>query len=451
MKIKFLGAAETVTGSKYLLTVNEKAYLIDCGLFQGRKDLRIKNWEPFQIDPKNIEAVILTHAHLDHSGYIPILVRQGFRGPIYCTSATRDLCEILLRDSGRIQEEDARHAIKHAYSKHKTVKPLYTEEDAIYAMKQFQPINYYQDYPLNADLKFRASHAGHILGSSILTFITPSATIVFSGDLGRPNDLLMIPADKIQSADYLVLESTYGNRLHSKTNPKDELGRIIRETVQKGGTVVIPSFAVGRAQTILYLIYQLKNEKAIPDIPIYLDSPMAQDATDILLKYSSEHRVKQDLCAQICKVAKYVQTQEESKHLTENALPKVIISASGMAEGGRVLYHLEFYGPNPINAIVFAGYQAEMTRGDRILRGEGEVKIHGRMVPIRARVENLDNLSSHADYQETLEWLKNFTQKPREVFLTHGELGSSQSLKAKIENEFSWKVKIPKYGEEDQL
>ncbi len=451
MKIQFLGAAETVTGSRFLLTTQDHKVLIDCGLFQGYKELRLKNWEPFPVPPGSLDAVVLTHAHIDHSGYLPLLVRQGFRGPIYATSATRDLAEILLRDSGRIQEEDARLANKYGFSKHKPALPLYTEEDAIETLKQFRDIGFGKEHALGDELSFHASRAGHILGSAILSFHYHRETIVFSGDLGRPYDPIIKPPATIDTADYLILESTYGDRLHSEENTEEKLGKIIRETAAKGGNVIIPSFAVGRTQTILYLLYQLKEKNQIPNLPIFLDSPMAQNATDILKHHLSEHKLSPSLCADVCKIAHYIRSTDESKKLQEKAYPMIIIAASGMVEGGRILHHIKRYGPEHHHTIVFTGFQAPMTRGDRILRGSREVKIHGKMVPMRARIEMLENLSCHADYAEMLKWLEGFSKMPRTVFLTHGELSASQPFKKRIEERFGWNVVIPKFNDSFDL
>lgn len=451
MKLKFLGATRTVTGSKYLLKTYDQTVLIDCGLFQGHKEGRLKNWEPFPESVEDIDVVVLTHAHIDHSGYLPLLVRQGFKGSILATAATRDLCEVLLRDSGRIHEEDARRANKYGYSKHTPALPLYTEEDAIIALKQFKTIGFGTDYPLGEELKLHLSRSGHILGSAFLTLRSETETLVFSGDLGRPDNPIMKKPATIQIADYLVLEATYGNRLHPDASDVEELGEIIRSTVKKGGTVLIPSFAVGRAQAILHLLYQLKSTNAIPDIPIYLDSPMAQNATEIMQKHTSEHSLSKELCAEVCGIAHYVQSPQESKALHSSPFPSVIISASGMVEGGRVLHHMKHYAPDHHNSIVFTGFQAGMTRGDRILRGAREVKIHGKMVPIRARVELLEGLSSHADHEEIFEWLKGFVEQPRKVFLTHGSPESCEALKRKIEERLGWNVAVPEYLEEVEL
>lgn len=448
MKLTFLGATLTVTGSKYLLEVDEKKYLIDCGLFQGQKELRLRNREPFPIDPKTIEAIILTHAHLDHSGYIPLIIKQGFKGKIYASYATRDLCEILLLDAGRIQEEDARRANRYGYSKHHPALPLYTESDAKESLKYFHCIDFDKIYHLKNNLTFSLSHSGHILGSSFITLKNNDTTVVFSGDIGRPQDPVMTHLAQIQFADYLVLESTYGARLHPDIDVLTKLEEIFNSTFAKGGSVVIPAFAVGRTQILLYYIYKLKQEKRLSGlIPIYLDSPMAQDVTTLWNKYAGEHRLSKEECFRVCSVAEYVQSQEDSKCLNGSSVPSIIISASGMAEGGRILHHLVHYAPKEENTILFAGFQAVGTRGDRMLRGEKEIKIHGQMVPIRARIENLDTLSSHADYEEVLHWLKNLKSAPKQVFITHGELDAAESLKSKIEETFGWKVTIPHYLE----
>lgn len=451
MKLSILGAAGTVTGSKYLLQSGDANVMIDCGLFQGYKELRLRNWEKIPVDVSTLDAIVLTHAHIDHSGALPLIVKQGYTGPIYATEATIDLCKILLRDSGRIHEEDAMRANKYHYSKHHPALPLYTEEDAIEALKQFKPIKLGVGYTVNDSITYHASRAGHLLGSAILSFKGENRTIVFSGDLGRANDDLLKQRATIQYADYLVLESTYGNREHPEEDPVEELGRIIRDTAKRGGTVVIPSFAVGRTQLLLYYLYQLKEKKKIPNIPIILDSPMAQDATGIFEKHRMEHKIDPSVCSQVCKVARYTQSVADSKALHESAFPQVIIAASGMIEGGRVLHHIKKYAPDHHNTIVFSGFQAPMTRGEKILGGSKEVKIHGQNISIRARIESLESLSSHADYHEILEWLTGFKKAPAKVFLTHGEPDAARSLKEKIQQEFGWEVVIPEYLDEYEL
>lgn len=452
MKLSFFGAAGTVTGSKYLLEAAGKKYLIDCGLFQGHKPLRLLNREPFPVNPQSIEAVLLTHAHLDHSGYIPLLINQGFRGKIFSSYATKDLCAIILRDSGRIQEEDARRANRYGYSKHTPALPLYTEQDAERSLDYFQCVDFDKAYPLQSGLTLTLSHSGHILGSSFITLKNEETTLVFSGDIGRPHDPIMKSPAQITFADYLILESTYGNRRHPAIDVLAQLEEVLNSTFAKGGTVVIPAFAVGRTQILLYYLYKLKEQKRLSDaIPIYLDSPMAQDATTLWEAYAAEHSLPKGECSKVCAVAKYVQSIEDSKRLNSSPFPAIIISASGMAEGGRVLHHLEHYAPGLENTILFAGFQAGGTRGDRMFKGEREIKIHGKMIPVRARIENLDTLSSHADYEEILLWLQKFKAPPKQVFITHGEPEASESLKSKIEERLGWKVTVPHYLDSFEL
>jgi len=445
MKLHFLGAAETVTGSKYLLETHERTLLIDCGLYQGYKELRERNWHHLPAFIQDIDAVLITHAHIDHTGYLPILVRDGFKGPIYATQATIDLCEILLRDSGRLQEEDARRANKYGYSKHKIALPLYTEEEAIAVMRQFKPIPFGQDIALGKELIVHASRAGHILGSAIFSVRAYHTTIVFTGDLGRESNPIMKSPAEIQKADFLVLDSTYGDRLHPQEDVLQEMASVINSTAKKGGTIVIPAFAVGRTQMILYYLQRLVDAKAIPQIPIYLDSPMAQDATGIMERHHAEHDLSDEMCERMCKLPNYVNSFQESLALHKDPMPKIILSASGMLEGGRVLNHIKYYGPDPSSCILFTSFQAPMTRGDKILRGAAEIKMFGEHFPIRARIKMLESLSAHADQQETLEWLSHLKKPPVKVFLTHGEPSSTAALKQAIEKRFEWAVEIPKY------
>lgn len=453
MKLTFLGATETVTGSKYLLEDGGRKIMIDCGLFQGRKELRLRNWGELPVDPSSVDALLLTHAHLDHSGYIPKLVKAGFKGPVYCSDATFDLCKILLPDSGHIQEEDAEAANRHGYSKHHPALPLYTEDEARTCLQFFRTVDLGFPHELGGELSFTLHRAGHILGACFVHIKGGDGTsILFSGDIGRLHNPVMKPPARMQDADYLVLESTYGDRLHDKDDPTEDIGRIVRETAARGGTVVIPSFAVGRAQAILYHIYVLKQERRIPDIPVYLDSPMAINATNLLNRHMNDHRLSPEECEAVCSVAQYTRTPAESKAIgRSNNMPKVIISASGMATGGRVLHHLKHYLGDRRNTILFAGFQAGGTRGDRLIRGEKEIRIHGQMWPVQAEIIRLDNMSAHADYSEILLWLENFRQPPRRVFITHGEIEAARAMKEKIENKFGWDVFIPAYGREEDL
>lgn len=453
MKLTFMGATQTVTGSKYLLEDQGRKIMVDCGLFQGRKDLRLRNWESPPVNPASVDALLLTHAHLDHSGYIPKLADAGFGGAVYCSEATRDLCAILLPDSGHIQEEDAEAANRHGWSKHHPALPLYTEEQARACLGLFRPVDLGFPHPLGGEMSFTLHRAGHILGACFIHVRDGSGTsVLFSGDVGRLHNPVMKPPAKIQDADYLVLESTYGDRLHDKDDPTEDIGRIVRETAARGGTVVIPSFAVGRAQVLLYHLYVLKSEKRIPDIPVYLDSPMSISATELLHRHMNDHRLSQEECDSVCAVAEYARTPEESKAIGRtNNMPKVIISASGMATGGRVLHHLKQYLGDARNTVLFAGFQAAGTRGDRLIRGETEIKIHGALRQVRAQIVKLDNMSAHADYGEILTWLENFRAPPRRVFITHGEPEAAQAMKEKIEEKFGWDAVVPAYMQTEEL
>lgn len=445
MKITFLGATKTVTGSKYLITIDSKKILVDCGLFQGYKELRLRNWNPLPIHPKDIDAVVLTHAHIDHSGYLPLLVKNGFKGHIYCTRGTKDLCAILLPDSGFLQEEDASRANRYGYSKHKPALPLYTMQDGIKALNQFVVVNFDSPLTLFDNLVLKFLPAGHIIGSSLVHLTYQNKTVLFTGDLGRPQHPVMKPPALVTSADYLIVESTYGDQLHDRFNPLDQLADIIQTTVAKGGSIIIPAFAVGRTQDLLYYLYLLKQENRLPDIPIFLDSPMAQDVSDLLAHYTHEHRLTKELANNICKIARYTRTSEESKSIEQYNSPVIVISASGMAEGGRILHHLKTYLPEKRNTILFTGYQDGGTRGDLLIRGATEVKIHGEMIPVKAQIKTINSMSAHADYQEMLAWLRNFKRSPKKVFITHGDGDATQSLKAKIEEALNWKCIIPDY------
>ena len=450
-KLTFLGATGTVTGSKYLVETGSRRILIDCGLFQGYKQLRLRNWEPLSVDPKSIDAVVLTHAHLDHSGYLPLLIRNGFKGPVYSTSATRDLCKILLPDSGHLQEEEARYANKRRYSKHNPARPLYTQAEAEAALQSFSPVGFDQPFDLGDGLSLLLRPSGHILGSAFVSLSYKEKTLTFSGDIGRPGSATMVDPARIAKSDYLVVESTYGDRLHSTEDPEALLGRIVGETCADKGVVTIPSFAVGRAQTVLYYLARLKKAGAIPDVPVFLNSPMAINASNIFCSHLGEHRLTTEQCRETCNVAKYITDVEGSKALDRREGPMIIISASGMATGGRVVHHLKSFASDPRNAILFAGYQAGGTRGAALVQGAKELKIHGEYVPIRARVECLDMLSAHADYEEVLAWLREFEDPPRRTFITHGEPNASDSLQHQIEDVLGWTCSIPKYADEVRL
>ncbi len=447
MEITFLGATGTVTGSKYLLRTGSCTVLVDCGLFQGYKQLRLRNWAPLPCDVRSINAVVLTHAHIDHSGYVPLLIKNGFAGKIYCSAATRDLCAILLPDSGHLQEVEARYANQKAYSRHQPALPLYTLDDAKQALNRFQPIPYDAPFNLGGGLTLRLLPAGHILGASLVLLNDSNRTMLFSGDLGRPNDPITLPPAAVTKADYVVVESTYGDRLHGKTDPQQTLAEVINRTAQRYGVVVIPAFAVGRAQTLLYHIHALKAAHRIPDIPVFLNSPMAVNANTLYHRHSAEHRLTPAQCDAMCATAHIVNSVEESQQLNERHGPMVIISASGMVTGGRVLHHIKAFAPHPRNTILFAGFQAGGTRGGAIVAGAESVKIHGEYVPIRAEVAMINDLSAHADYAEILQWLGRFTTPPRHTFVTHGEPSAADAMRKHIEKKLHWPCSVPDYRE----
>jgi metallo-beta-lactamase family protein len=451
ISLSFLGGAGTVTGSKYAVEHGGASLLVDCGLFQGFKALRVKNWAPFPIAPRRVKAVILTHAHLDHSGSVPLLVKQGYGGPVYCSQATADLCAILWPDSGHLQEKDANFANRHGFSKHRPALPLYDEADARRALKHLVTISFDQDRHLPEGAVIRLRRTGHILGAASIELRWAGLTIVFSGDLGRYNDATMVDPVSIERADYLLVESTYGNRRHDRQDPGEMLLKIVGDTIARGGTVVIPAFAVGRAQSLMFYFHALKAAGRLSNVPIFLDSPMAEDASDIFCRDIEDQKLTEAECRQSCGVAQFVRSVDESKALTANPMPKVIISASGMATGGRVLHHLKRYAPDPKNTILFAGFQAGGTRGAAMVAGAESIKIHGQYVPVRADVRNLDILSAHADADELLRWLRGFRASPRMTFITHGEPVASDALRHRIEEQLGWPCMVPDHGQRCEL
>lgn len=444
--LRFLGGTGTVTGSKYLLESAQDKVLVDCGLFQGAKPLRLRNWEAPPFDPGELTGVLLTHAHLDHSGYLPRLVKRGYAGRVTASRGTRDLCAILLPDSGHLQEEEARYANKGSYSRHKPALPLYTEEEARQSLKRFAPVEFREDFELGA---FRCDlrPAGHILGASIARVRSSGTTVVFSGDLGRSNDPIMHPPARVPEADYIVVESTYGNRLHGAADPEAELGGHLARVLGRGGVVVIPAFAVGRAQALTLYISRLKARHVIPDVPIFLNSPMAIDATRLYHEYRAEHRLTVEECTAACAVAQMVHTPEASRALNMRPGPMIIVSASGMATGGRVLHHLKAFAPDPRNMVLLPGFQAAGTRGAALAAGAAKIRMHGIDVAVRAEVVQLDAMSAHADYADILDWLRGFQRPPRHVFVTHGEPEAADALRRRIAGELRWDVSVPDYGE----
>lgn len=447
MDLQFLGATGTVTGSRYLLRAAGSTVLVDCGLFQGYKELRLRNWSPLPMRPASVDALILTHAHLDHSGYLPLLARQGFRGKVFCTPATHDLCAILLPDSGHLLEEEAEYLNRHRLSKHAPALPLYTRDDALRCLKLFKPVDFGASWQPAAGLTARLSPSGHMPGSSFVQIDDGKRAILFSGDIGRPHDLVLKPPARMAGADYLVVESTYGDRLHERSDVMQQLADVINRTAARGGVVVIPAFAVGRAQTLMYCIHLLKAGRAIHDVPVYLNSPMAASATGVFHRHVNELRLAPADCEAMARAVQVVETPEESRLLNTRRGPMVIIAASGMATGGRVVHHLKAFAPDQRNTILFAGFQAGGTRGATIAGGAPTVRIHGEDVPVRAEVAMLDTLSAHADAAEIIDWLRGFRAAPRQTFITHGEPAAADAMRQRIERELHWSCHMPYYLE----
>lgn len=450
MKLRFLGATGTVTGSRYLLSHGNTKILVDCGLFQGVKAIRQRNWKPFPVPAGEITAVVLTHAHLDHSGYLPRLVREGFHGHVWSTRATQELADILLEDSAHLQEEDARRANRFGYSKHTPAEPLYTSDDAARAMKLFRTAAYHQPFHIGP-FTISFSPAGHILGSSCVRVECAGRSITFSGDVGRPEDPLMRPPTALAASDFLVVESTYGDREHPADDAMATLAGIVNETVGIGGTVLIPAFAVGRTQALLFLLTELMAQNRIPRLPIYLDSPMAIDVTDVFRRHHDEHRLSRSQCETMCAHVIYTATVEQSQALSGNSHPKIIIAGAGMLTGGRILHHLVNFGDDHRNTLVIAGYQAEGTRGHALLGGSRSLRIFGQDTPIICKVAQVEGLSAHADWREMLDWLGQMPGIPQQTFITHGEPVAADSLRQKIERHLGWDVVVPEHGEEVDL
>ncbi|MCF7805883.1 MAG: MBL fold metallo-hydrolase [Candidatus Marinimicrobia bacterium] len=456
-KITFYGATGTVTGSRTLLDLDSQRFLIDCGMFQGKKENRLKNWDPFPVPPESVDAVLLTHAHIDHSGYLPRFCRYDFAGRIHATHATSDLCEILLKDSAHLQEEDAKWANKKGFSQHKPALPLYTTKDAENALTHFSPVHYGEDLFPADDIRVKFKDAGHILGSSLVDIKVGrnnnTSKVLFTGDLGRPRRPVLKDPVQVYNVDYLVIESTYGNRLHSDASPYEELVRVINESADRGGVLVIPSFAVGRTQTLLYVIRELEAQGKIPVMPIYIDSPMAIDATsiftshlDVLNLHAREQTLQGSSIFQPTQL-KVCRSREESMAINRIKEKAIIISASGMITGGRILHHMRERLGDPKNSILFIGYQAMGTRGRTILEGAETVKIHGKKIPVKAQIKNIFGFSGHADYEEILAWLMGFNRPPKMTFINHGEADASEALAEKIRSHFGWEVTVPEFGE----
>ncbi len=459
--LQFLGATGTVTGSKYLLEAGGERLMIDCGLFQGQKELRERNWAAFPVPASSINWLVLTHAHLDHIGYVPRLIKQGFGGLIYASAATVDLAHLVLPDSGHLQEEDAAFANKKGFSKHAPALPLYTYAEAVEALNRFRAADDSAPLALSPRFSLRFMRAGHILGARMIEVTIrengSERKVLFSGDLGRYKQLIIREPANPDGADYLLMESTYGDRLHPDDDFRARLVSIVESTAARGGSVLIPSFAVGRTQELIFLLRELIQAGRLPTVPIYVDSPMAIDVTDLYRRHHEDHNVTtEDLEAHGLRLfsqpyVKFTRSVEESKALNDNHFPMVIISASGMATGGRVLHHLARCLPDHRNTILFVGFQGAGTRGQIIQSGAQQVKMHGAMVPIRARIETIENLSAHADYGEILRWLGQFHRAPQRTFLVHGEPKAAQALQQRITQQLKWDARVPQYLEKAPL
>jgi metallo-beta-lactamase family protein len=455
MKLQFLGAAETVTGSKYLLDCPEGQTLVDCGLFQGLKELRLRNWSPLPAEISRIRQIILTHAHIDHSGYLPRIVKQGFEQPIYSTSGTFDLCTLLLPDAGKLQEEDAEIANQLGYSKHQPALPLFDAADARQSLRYFKVVPYREPTRVPG-LTFTYFQAGHILGSTFILVENGKRRLLFSGDLGRYNrPILRDPEDFTSPVDYLVLESTYGDRLHEK-NPAERLAEYVVQAHDRGGKIFIPAFAIGRTQEVLFLLRELENKKRIPEMPVFIDSPMAINATLFYVLHKEDHDVDMERLTKnknpfVTKKFRIIRTHQESLHIAQSDSAAIIIAGSGMATGGRILNHLEFGIQNPNNLVLLVGFQAEGTRGRLLEDGAPEVELRGKTIPVGAQVAKIDGLSGHGDSEDMLSWLRHFPSPPKRTFLVHGETNILKVWKSRIENELGWDVHIPKYLEEVEL
>lgn len=447
MKIGFWGAAGTVTGSRFLLDGSKGRLLIDCGMFQGGKQIRKRNWEPFPADPASINAVVVTHAHIDHSGFLPAFVRDGFSGPIYCTPATAELLELLLRDSAHLQEEEARYTNKKKSSRHVPAKPLFTIEDVEAALKLLEVRKFSAPFSPAPGFEASYSHAGHILGAASVRVVENDVSVLFSGDLGQEGDLVMRAPDDPPASDYVLIESTYGDRLHGTGDPFEEIEKVVNKTIANGGSVLFPAFAVGRSQVLMHILAELRHQERIPNVPVYLNSPMATSVTDLYLRFASEHNLSDEQCSRVWSGIEFVQTIEESKELTASDEPKIVISASGMATGGRVLHHLIAMLPHSQNSVVFAGHQVEGTRGALLANGMKKIRIYGDEIDVFANIVHMEELSAHADRGELISWLKKIPKKPKKIFVVHGEPDAATSLQEGLSEIGFSKIEIAQHGQ----
>jgi metallo-beta-lactamase family protein len=455
VRVKFLGGTGTVTGSRFLLDIGDFRLLFDCGMFQGLKELRLRNWEVFPVDPASIHAVVISHAHIDHTGYLPKLVKEGFSGPVYCTKPTAHLMELMLLDSAKLQEEEASYAQAHNYSKHSDPRPLYTTQDAQDALTQIKAFHFGEKISVSERIEITFHDAGHLLGAAITEVFldgdTQSKKIVFSGDLGRTNDLILHPPTQISEADILFIESTYGNKVNPGGDPAGELTRIANKTFENNGVLLIPAFAVGRTQVLLYHLHMLMEENKIPDVPVYIDSPMATSATYLYYKFPNYHKMKfnqSQLARELeTNMLVFVKNSKHSKELNQIKSRAIIISSSGMMTGGRILHHMYHRLRNKNDTLLIAGYQAAGTRGRRLVDKEPSVRIFGEEVPVNCNVENLTSFSGHADRDELFSWMKNFTTPPKMTFTVHGEGTNLETYAQAIRDKLKWNVILPEYLE----
>lgn len=449
--LQFLGATQTVTGSRYLIESGGQRILVDCGLFQGYKTLRDRNRLPFPVDPRSIDAVLVTHAHLDHSGYLPALVRDGFAGPVYATSGTAELCSLILPDSGYLLEEEASYAKRRGSSRHDEPRPVYTARDATNSLRAFREKEFDETIELGPGIQARFVPAGHILGASQIHLRVDGTRVHFTGDLGRRGDPLMQAPRPLEETDVLVTESTYGNRIHPPSDPEEALSAVIKRVAKRGGVVLIPAFAVGRTETLLLHLSRMRRRGDIPDIPVFLNSPMAVDATEIYQRHQDEHRITALEFKDMYDLATLVRTVDDSKLLNLRGGPMIIMSASGMLSGGRILHHLLAYGSDRRNAIILTGFQAGGTRGAALVRGERSLRIYGQDVPITAEVVQIENLSAHADSDELIEWMRATSRPPKQSYITHGEPESADALRIRIKRELGWSARVPEHLERVEL
>lgn len=444
IRLQFLGASGTVTGSRYLLETSRYKLLVDCGQFQGLKALRERNREHFPVKPSSIQAVLLTHGHLDHCGWLPVLVKQGFKGPIYCSEPTRAVASLILRDSGKIQEEEAERANHNGWTRHKPAEPLFTLEDAERCLKHFETIETHDWHGLLPGMKARWRPNAHILGSCSIEILNenPHKTLVFSGDVGRADDQLLFPPEKPAHADVLLLESTYGDRLHPQSDPLAQLHQSISQTLLRGGTLLIPGFAVERLQLLLWLLNQLKDQGVLPKVPMLFDSPMGTAMLELFHRFRAWHRLDEDALDVLTSRIQVIEDSQDSQTWAANKAPKIVLAGSGMLTGGRIMNYLWHELGNPDSTILLSGYQAEGTRGRSLLTGASEVKMQGQWLPVRARIQNLEGLSAHADQAGLLDWLSELDTPPQDLFLVHGEPDSAKTLRSELQSRYGWEAHI---------